>query len=440
MIKKIFNHTMPILVLFLIAGVFLDSFQTKFTGLVHLSNLVVLFLVLSQNIFFPVQRQFQKNKTEILLMLLLFFYLSLNANLFCCSEFSIRMLLRLGFAISLFYSFSQMHWNKMFRYLVLLLTFLNIFTGGITIVGLINQDLWLKFWRTLLTDQSFGLQLYEITRGRISATFPVFMTFIISLALLVLKSKLKILGILGAILGLASTLFWGYRSYVIASIFGIIFLFVLIEQIHKHSKRKISLILKIKKPTLISVLILLISYLTFSRSFTGVNIVDRFLMTYSIDQQATEGRWNFLNDSLAIFRQSPLFGVGIGNSRAYQKPLKIRLVSPFGKELGKDLFFLPIDPHNIFLEYLSETGIIGVSLITAIFVSFFLSDLALYKSIQFLFHRNENETFLAISLLVISISSWIFLISVQFTSYTKGALYLFLIFRGILASSRHKLV
>jgi O-antigen ligase len=440
MIKKIFNKIIPIVALFLIAGVFLDSFQTKFTGIVHLSNLVILLLILCRNIFFPAPQQHQKIKIELLLMLLLFFYLSLNANLFCCSEFNVRMLLRLGFAISLFYSFSQIHWKKMFHCSILLLTFLNIFTGIMSIVGMINQNLWLKFWSLFLTEHSLGLQLYEITRGRISATFPVFMTFIISLALLGLKGKIRIFGITGAMSGLLSTLLWGYRSYVISSIFGIIFLFVLIEQIDKYSRRKIPLISKIKKNTLISVLILFISYLAFFKSFTGVNIVDRFLMIYSIDQQATEGRWNFLNNSVALFRQSPLFGVGIGNSRAYQKPLKISLVSPSGKELGKDLFFLPIDPHNIFLEYLSETGIIGILLISALFILFFLYDLSLYKSIRVFLSRNKDDVILPMSLLVISISSWIFLISVQFTSYTKGALYLFFILRGILTASRQKLV
>lgn len=411
------------LALFLIGGIFLDSFQTKFSAIVHLAILAIFFTVVARIVLYSDRRQHRWLKIQSLLALLLLFYLSLNVNLFCCSEFNVRMLLRLGFAISLFYSFSQIDWNKIAYGLVRLLTYLNIFAGLLSLVGLINQSLWLKFWNLFLTEHSLGLQLYEIVRGRISATFPIFMTFVVSAAFLVHRKRAaRVFGAAGLSSGLLSTLLWGYRSYVIAAIMGMLLLIFLLP--------------RIRKTAIAIMMILSVSYLVFSGFLVPVSIIDRFLMIHPIDRQATDSRWEFLQNSIEMFKSSPLVGVGVGNSRIYQSPLKIRLVTAVGEELGKDLFFLPIDPHNIFLEFLSETGIIGVFLILAVFVSFFRSDLYLYRSIKPQLLGGRGNTFSPATLIAISVASWIFLVSVQFTSYTKGALYLFFIFRGILAGSR----
>lgn len=411
------------LALLLIAGVFLDSFQTRFTGVIHLINLALLFLIVGRNILFPDLRRHHGLNSQFLLILLLFLYLSLNVNFFCCSEFNVRMLLRLGFAISLFYSFSQIDWNKIAHSFVRLLTYLNIFAGLLSLIGLIHQSLWLKFWGFFLTEHSLGLQLYEIVRGRISATFPIFMTFVVSAAFLVHRKRAaRVFGAAGLISGLLSTLLWGYRSYVIAAIMGMLLLIFLLP--------------RIRKTAIAIMMILSVSYLVFSGFLVPVSIIDRFLMIYPIDRRAIDSRWEFLQNSIEMFKSSPLVGVGVGNSRIYQSPLKIRLVTAVGEELGKDLFFLPIDPHNIFLEFLSETGIIGIFLILAVFVSFFRSDLYLYRSIKPRLLAGGDDIFSLTTLIAISVASWIFLVSVQFTSYTKGALYLFFIFRGILAGSR----
>lgn len=427
----------------LIVGIFLDSFQTKLSTGVHIINVFLLLFLLinwARKTDFSYRNQ-KLAGTELIALLVFFLYLTLNANIFCCQEFGFRILLRLGYGIFLYVSFSKIDWSKVITQLLYMLNFLNIFAGLLSILGLINKDLWLKFWSILLSEQSYGLQLYEINRGRISVTFPVFMSIIASLAIMFSSnSKLqRIIGSLGMIFGMFSIIFWGYRSYIIATLAGISIFLFLLERLKKLSKIKNnSSVLYVERFVVIIIPFLVIFHVLISNYFSVVNIVDRFMLVHSIDQKATAVRWDFLQNSIEMFSVSPLIGVGIGNSRIYQKPLDIHLVSPEGQRLGANLFYLPIDPHNIFLEYLSETGIIGIFLMFLTLMIFLITDLHLLRSLNVLDGSREKNDFAVAGLLAVLVSSWIFIFSVQFTSYTKSSLYLFFIFRGIIVSWRQR--
>lgn len=427
----------------LIIGIFLDSFQTKVSTAIHLINVFyLLFLMLNSAriTYFSYHKQ-KLGNAELMVLLIFFLYLTLNANIFCCQEFGFRILLRLGYGIFLYVSFSKIDWSKVITQLLYILNFLNIFAGLLSIIGLINKDLWLKFWSILLSEQSYGLQIYEISRGRISVTFPVFMSIIASLSIMSSNNRKlpKIVGSLGMIFGMFSIIFWGYRSYVIAALTGILVFFLLFERLKKLSKTKnINSDSSIKKFVVIMISLLVIFHIVTSNYFSVVNIVDRFMLVHSVDRKATSARWDFLQNSIEMFSVSPFVGVGIGNSRIYQKPLDIHPVSSEGQRLGANLFYLPIDPHNIFLEYLSETGLVGITLMLLVLMVFLFADFNLLKTLNIIYGKGEKNDFIVFCLLAVLVSSWVFILSVQFTSYTKSSLYLFFIFRGIMASWRRR--
>lgn len=432
--NKTLQQTIHLLTLILVAGIFLDSFQTIFSPIVHI------IIILTGILFFISDHMSSKTplgNKEFWAMSTLFIYLIINAHITCCSGFNLRMLFRLGFAITIFYIFSHVKWKNFIYHMVFLTAILNIFIFFISIIGLVNPQLWLKFWDFFLTGNSKVFQLYEITRGRISATVPIFMTFIVPLPLLLLGKREKIIGIFSIVMGMISVLLWGYRSYILASLSGLIMFFWLLTKLVKLKNLQEVLSGQIKYSIIAGVIIAAVSYLLLSKLFLNVNIIDRFLLKYEIDQHATNVRWNFLSNTLELIKKSPLVGVGVGNSRLYQNPILIYLTSPSGENLGKELYYLPIDPHNLFFEYLAETGIIGFFLLLSLLALFARSDYYLYKHFKFEKEKSQ-KLFLSFSKLILAISSWIFLISVQFTSYTKGALYLFFLYRGLLSTFRPK--
>jgi hypothetical protein len=78
----------------------------------------------------------------------------------------------------------------------------------------------------------------------------------------------------------------------------------------------------------------------------------------SADMESNWGRITIWKSSLSIFKKNPIHGVGPGNFSL--------VIAPYTK-------WQIIDAHNIFLNFLSETGIIGFILfILIIFYTFFL--------------------------------------------------------------------
>ena len=69
---------------------------------------------------------------------------------------------------------------------------------------------------------------------------------------------------------------------------------------------------------------------------------------------------------------------------------------------------------------------------------FLITDLHLLRSLNVLDGSREKNYFAVAGLLAVLVSSWIFIFSVQFTSYTKSSLYLFFIFRGTIVSWRQR--
>jgi O-antigen ligase len=147
---------------------------------------------------------------------------------------------------------------------------------------------------------------------------------ILSMLLLFLfsyKNKyLRILVFLGSFLGTAALLLTLSRSAILSWIICLIVLFGL-WVVEKYKKRK------------------------FNSSHL---VLQRFSMTKLSDESLVQ-RQELVTQSLNMFWQSPVFGIGINNFFN-----NLSIVSPKGNT------FLIQPAHNIFLLVLSETGIVGL--------------------------------------------------------------------------------
>lgn len=167
---------------------------------------------------------------------------------------------------------------------------------------------------------------------------------ILSMLLLFLfsyKNKyLRILVFLGSFLGTAALLLTLSRSAILSWIICLIVLFGL-WVVEKYKKRKFNsshLVLSI------IILVAITIFIVLQNSF----VLQRFSMTKLSDESLVQ-RQELVTQSLNMFWQSPVFGIGINNFFN-----NLSIVSPKGNT------FLIQPAHNIFLLVLSETGIVGL--------------------------------------------------------------------------------
>lgn len=422
---SLFNN---ILRLGLIVIVYLDSYQTKLSPLFHVFYLLVFLNTLYSNYL---KNKFFTPSKEFLLLLFLFFNLSFSSHLSCCLESNMRMLIRFGVATSLYMIFYYSDNRRIIFPITIVVSYLNLITVIVSLVGLFIPEFWLKIWRAILAPEGYSYQHFEITRGRISPTFPIYLTTVFPVSLLFYKKKFRFLASISIVSAVISVLLWGYRSYAIVLVFGLIIVsFALLYLKNKWSDRTFLLTSHLK---LISLSIFLV-YMFFSKYYLSVNIWERFTLKFNIDKQTTEARWAFIGNAFELFKSHPISGVGIGNFPMYQKPLELRLMTPRGTDLGTKISNITLGPHNLLLEFISETGIIGFSLLVILLVSFIKTDIKLLQSIKKPGYKAKNFP-IGATYMIISISSWMFIIASQLNSYTKADFYLFFIFRGIIASA-----
>ncbi len=411
----------------LIIAVYFDSFQTKFSQMFHVFYLFIFLNTLYEN--YLKKKSFIASK-ELFILLVFLFYLTLNSHFLCCSESNLRILMRFGVATSLYMIFYYFNSRRIIFPLTIIVSYLNLITVTISLIGLFLPELWLKMWRLALSPEGYSYQYFEISRGRISSAVPIYLTTILPISLLSYKKGHHLLAGISIISAVISVLLWGYRSYVLSLVFGLVIVLYMFSYLKNNWAGKISLMTGRIKLISFSVFLL---YMFFARYYLSVNIWERFILKFNVDKQATAARRTLIENAFELFRSHPVGGVGAGNFPIYQKPVEIRLTTPKGDDLGIKISDIALGPHNIFLEFISETGIIGFSLFVFLLASFVTTDIKLLRSFKKPNYNAKNFR-VGITYLLIAISGWLFIIASQFNSYTKGGLYLFFAFRGIVGS------
>ncbi|AKO93704.1 hypothetical protein BEH_17465 [Priestia filamentosa] len=168
---------------------------------------------------------------------------------------------------------------------------------------------------------------------------------------------------LGLFLATTTILLTLSRGAILAILFGILIFFI-------SSK------LKTKIKLVIIGLLFIIGTLQFANYFLGINVLD--MITSRFESSASDngsGRLDLWEHGMILFESNPFFGIGLFNFRPYNM-----------SEFGSSLYM-----HNTFLEVLTESGVIGITLYLSMFILLFIS---LYKGRL----KDSNMTYLFLTL------------------------------------------
>ncbi len=129
----------------------------------------------------------------------------------------------------------------------------------------------------------------------------------------------------------------------------------------------------ILKLTGIGLVLLIVGIFLYNYSDSFSNALSRFIVEDKADSDLTNGRMPLFNLAIDLFLQNPLCGVGWGG---YRYEYTNYLWNGYSE-------MKTLNAHNIYLQLLSELGIIGASMI------FFLMLYSFYKAIQVLYNNDK---------------------------------------------------
>lgn len=304
-----------------------------------------------------------------------------------------------------FFGFKFLEFKKIAKYWLMIVLF-------------VSFDLWIQFF--------FGKDLFgiEAKTNRLSGAFGeelivgsfiwkitmCIMPFIFFRILNIRFSKLKnyFLIILFLIL---STLITGERMSFIMNIFYFILFFSFILLIKKNSKR---------------ILIFFSIFIIFFSFFVSkVEIVKkRYFELFDIVSNFHDSSYGKLFVSgFELWKKNPINGVGVKNFRI-ECDIQLENRDPLHHPLCST------HPHNLYLEILSETGLIGISLFLIflfLIYKFFLSNMS----------KKNSETRFITYALIISFTTLIWPISTSGSFFTTWNGSFYWLFLGLLISNNY---
>ena len=217
-----------------------------------------------------------------------------------------------------------------------LVSFLSLFRGDkVTSGGYISDSSGLTYQNiSYFSANAFGLTLFHLNeKSKISKISPL--NILLYIVLFIAQ--------------FSSCLLSGGRGGLV--LFFVLFVYSFV--VHNGIKKSYKILL----PTLI---IILIAWFLIPRiiavldiNIKGLTRIMKFLNRGFVD----EGRSNLFSQSIDAFLESPVIGNGIGSI----------------------FFYLHTYSHNLFLDILSETGLIGLIIFTIVFVIFIRKIIILFK-------------------------------------------------------------
>lgn len=409
-------------VVLLIIGVFIDSLPSKISLPIYLIVILALAVSLKKIII----RFFAYGPNpELIFMTFFLVTLILSANVSCCFPDTLRRILRMSMAIILYLVFSSFNWRKTFPIALSVYSILNVTALILSIIEILDNNLLIKFWSIFLSPNGVDYQIFEMTRGRVPALGPIYMTFIIPVSYMLSEGKKMWLAGLSLFAGLLTILLWNYRGHFVTTTLILFTTYFYLEKFWLSWLGK-----KLKTLLMFSLYIVIASltaYFLISFKFIGYPLHDRFFLKNNVDAYYLSNRLDFLKKAFDLFKTNLLFGAGPGSFAYYSPPLSINLPLSNGKIVSKRHLVFDAEPHNIFLEFMAETGAIGTFFFGLILATFATNDLKRMK-----YHGPFQRS-------IFAIASWAFIISAQFNAYSKSALYSFFIIRGLISSFDSKI-
>lgn len=251
---------------------------------------------------------------------------------------------------------------------------LNLFYifSGIHVVFIILQFLFpsfiMKINSVILQTSAYNINAYAMSNNYYSgitiqpASAGLFSTIFVIMAFIKLivgqENKRKI--IIQLLFGILALLLTQKRAFLLATIMGVIFIYVF----YNPNKRK-NKILKILKISIIIAIIisLMLIFIPQTRK-----IVQRFFKSENL----LSGREKFYGEMLEWFSRNVGCGIGIGTADAL-----------FG-----------YGGHNIYLQTLAETGIIGFVLLYIVLILIFIKNLRISNELISKINKKEQQIIL----------------------------------------------
>lgn len=172
------------------------------------------------------------------------------------------------------------------------------------------------------------------------------------------------------------SVFSNFRTRILSFIFAFslsFFIYIKRSKFFKSSKSWSIL----KTPAIILFLMIVVFQVAISASSSlySYNIIDRLTLTNKYeDLGPVESRIDQIFNSLYIFTSSPLIGIGLGN---YLNYVNLPFVNSYNSNNYREEFVYMSAgrPHNIFVQTLVETGIIGTISFICLLLYFIKKDL-----------------------------------------------------------------
>lgn len=386
-IKSIsFNETLVILIpAFLIAGSFLIDLVGTYLGLYFL-------------LFCLKKKEFREYKNfYFFYFLLIYLYLNFNSFLsfdptisFKSSLSYIRIILFI-FALSFFLQ-NNTNLYKLF-YLVAILCISILFVDGIT-QYLLGYNLFLNPGNPSRISSLFGDKL--IMGSYVARILPV----IIGLSFVINFKNRQNINLITLIIGGSLIIISGERTAFVYYLILITFYFFLFK------KKFFQFILIFC--TLLSTIF-----------FINNNFANRLLKETQLQIKQTSSFYSYRHElhfltALNLFYEKKIYGQGLKSFRnlcsqdKYSKSIKEKIANDF-YEKKKDYIVEYADgcnthPHNIYLEFLAELGLIGFFFFSFIFF-YVVSKLFFFLRLYFLNKKIENKSYAAAFMLLAIFSS-----------------------------------
>jgi len=137
---------------------------------------------------------------------------------------------------------------------------------------------------------------------------------------------------------------------------------------------------KVSKKKFISFTILTVTSIIISfvmiRNSTSYDIVDRFAMSNSIDSQTIQYRLDTFSNAIEMIKISPFIGVGLGNYKTYINQSKTSQMAD--RDLKLHAEETNDNPHSVFVQIATETGLIGICVYLILLFYFIRVDMVIF--------------------------------------------------------------
>ena len=301
----------------------------------------------------------------------------------------------IGLLIYLVVSYLKKSRNK-FRYdlmKTLVIGFIPVII--LQLVLLVFPNYYVSFGKLFIYDNVYQTTLVNLARGKLfDDTYsiiivPILLFFLFRRTQLVVKIILLCLFLSFAVVAFASNFRTFFITFIATSFLTILFL----RGVGKRGW----------------IILLLIAFFTVSAipinnaliSDNGFTVIDRLLLQdNSRDYSTIDWRFRMFQESIDMSLSRP-FGVGLGNFYDFL-PQNYKLLSPNKESSQAQIAIdaLQSGPHNIFFQYLAETGFTGLISFIALLTYFVKKDIGILKG-----KNNEKKTLI--------MSFWALVLTVQ---------------------------